>query len=306
MRMFETPVALFIFNRPDTTRRVFQAIAQVQPAKLLLIADGPRANNPSDAAACPEVRDIVSRVDWPCEVFTNFAGRNLGCQERMISGLNWVFSLVEEAIILEDDCLPDLTFFPFCHELLEKYRGDQRVAAISGTNLVAKYMKTEASYFFSQLGGIWGWATWRTQWQQYDRGMQNWPELKRVGILSEAFDQPRAANYWTRIFDDMYENGGRNTWDYQWLYTRLINHALTIIPCVNLVENIGFSQGATHTGSTDSRLTPAISAVGFPLVHPSSFIPLLSTDRHYQDLFERSLIRRISAKLRRLITRYPR
>jgi hypothetical protein len=298
--MFETPVALFIFNRPDTTRRVFQAIAQVQPAKLLLVADGPRAEKLNDAKACQEVRDIVSRVDWPCEVSTNFSGSNLGCQERMISGLNWVFSLVEEAIILEDDCLPDPSFFPFCGELLERYRGDSRIAYISGSNLVGKYLNTSDSYFFSVIGGIWGWATWRTEWQRYDRHLSDWPEIKTSRLLSEIFDQPKAVAYWTGIFDAMYEERGPNTWDYQWLYTGLKNNSLVAVSGVNLIANIGFGPGATHTTEEDARFMLSATAMKFPLKHPSSFIPLRSMDRHrVEDMLRPSVLRRISRKISR-------
>ncbi|MBB5057286.1 hypothetical protein HDF16_001971 [Granulicella aggregans] len=279
---------------------MFEAIAKVRPNRLLLIADGPRPSKAGEGKACEQVREIVSRVDWPCEVYTNFADTNLGCQERIISGLNWVFSLVEEAIILEDDCLPVPSFFPFCRELLERYRGDSRIAAISGTNLVEQHLNTDSSYFFSQLGGIWGWATWRTEWQRYDRHMEKWPELKRAKALSEVFESSKTVAFWTRIFDDMYENNGRNTWDYQWIYTHLKNNGLTIVPRVNLVTNIGFGQGSTHTSTVDPRLTPPVTAIPFPLIHPPDFIPLRSVDRHFQNLFAEPLRQKVSRKVRRL------
>jgi hypothetical protein len=304
-----TPVAFFVFNRPVTTRRVFEAIAKARPAKLLLIADGPRRDKDGEAEACRQVRDIVARVDWPCEVFRDFLESNLGCRERMISGLNWVFSLVEEAIILEDDCLPDPSFFPFCQELLEKYRADSRIAYISGDNLVENHLNTENSYYFSRLGGIWGWATWRSEWQRYDMHLKDWPELRRHKMLSEIFDDAKAVSFWTGIFDAMHEDRGPNTWDYQWLYTQLKNNSLTVIPSVNLVANIGFGVGATHTGGADSRLTPPSRAINFPLRHPSSFVPLRSMDRRLQSLHSGPLLqrahRRIRLVARRLGLRQP-
>jgi hypothetical protein len=300
---FETPVALFVFNRPHTTRRVFEAIAQARPSRLLLVADGPRPGKAGDTEACGQVREIVSCIDWPCNVSTNFADVNLGCKERMISGLNWVFSLVEEAIIFEDDCLPDQSFFPFCRELLEKYRGDKRIASISGTNLVRTPMNIDASYFFSRFGGNWGWATWRSEWQNFDRYMGKWPALKRAGTLSELFDEPKVVAYWTRIFDDMYENKGPNTWDYQWLYTHLNNNALAIVPCVNLVTNIGFGQDATHTTARDGRLIVPTSPIELPLRHPISLIPLRSWDRLLQSLRTVSIFHRVTAKSRSVIIR---
>lgn len=298
MEVLDTPVALFVFNRPSTTQRVFDAVAMAQPATLLLVADGVRPGKEGEAEACRLVREIVTRVDWPCEVHCNFAETNLGCQERIISGLNWVFSLVEEAIILEDDCLPDASFFPFCQELLARYRGDSRIAAISGTNLVEKYVRCGASYFFSELGGIWGWATWRSRWQQYDRDLTDWPQIKSENQLAEVFDKPESVNYWTQIFDAMHEKRGPDTWDYQWVYTHLIHNQLTAVPRVNLVANIGFGDGATHTATVDSRLTPTVKAIDFPLTHPVSFIPSRSVDRRFQDLYRVSLSQRVLRKMR--------
>jgi hypothetical protein len=300
---FPTPIALFVFNRPETTRRVFHAISQVRPSRLLLVADGPRTGRPDDTVGCSQVREILSQVDWPCEVFRNVSETNLGCQERIISGLDWVFSVVEEAIILEDDCLPDPSFFPFCQELLERYRGDSRVASITGTNLLEKYLDTEASYYFSRIGGIWGWATWRSEWLRYDRHLEDWPKLRGEKMLSESFDQPKAVAYWTGIFDAMHENRGPNTWDYQWLYTHLKNKALTIVPRVNLVANIGFGAGATHTGEVDSRLTPSAKAIKFPLRHPSSLAPLRNMDRRHQRLYAVPFLRRVSGKIHRIAER---
>ncbi len=301
---FETPVVLFVFNRPETTRKVFEAIARVRPARLLLVADGPRLGKAGEAESCQKVREIVDRIDWPCEVSKNFADDNLGCQERVISGLDWVFSLVEEAIILEDDCLPDLSFFPFCQELLERYRGDSRIAYISGCNPVQKYLNTNASYYFSRIGGIWGWATWRSEWQLYDRHLENWPKLKSEGALSEIFDQPKAVAFWTSIFDSMYESRGPNTWDYQWLFTCLKNNLITAVASVNLVTNIGFGQGATHTTEEDSRfILPAIP-MEFPLRHPTSFIPSRSLDRRrVQDMFAASFFHRMIRKVSRTAAR---
>ena len=296
-------MALFVFNRPHTTRRVFEAIAAARPAKLLLIADGPRQNK-GEAEACRQVRDIVSRVDWPCEVFKNLSETNLGCGERVISGLNWAFSLVEEAIILEDDCLPDLSFFPFCQELLERYRGDGRVAYISGSNPLGRYGKPADSYYFSRIGGIWGWATWRSEWQRYDRHLSDWPEIRKRRILEEVFDEPKAVVFWTQIFDLMYENTGPDTWDYQWVYTQLKNNGLAIVPGVNLIANIGFGEGATHTTEEDSRFMLPAASMEFPLRHPSSFIPLRSLDRQrVRDMLPPSVVRRAFKKFKRIAGR---
>lgn len=297
---FNTPVALLVFNRPDTTRRVFDAVAKARPAKLLVVADGPRTDRPHEKDLCAQVRDIVEKVDWPCELITNVSEKNLGCQERVISGLNWVFSLVEEAIILEDDCLPDPSFFPFCAELLEKYRGDSRVAAISGTNLMEKHFRSKDSYSFSQFGGIWGWATWRSEWQRYDKNLATWPYNRREETLREILSDRWAIRYWTRLFDKIYQGKGPNTWDYQWLYTNLINNSVTVVPRVNLIRNIGFGADATHTGQVDPRLLLPSRSMPFPLIHPERMIPSRSTDRRLQLLYSAPLNRRVAGKIGRL------
>jgi hypothetical protein len=300
----QTPVAFFVFKRPDTTRRVFDAISKARPTKLLLIADGPRGDRAGEAEACRQVRDIVDRVDWPCEVYKDFSQLNLGCGQRMISGLNWVFSLVEEAIILEDDCLPDLSFFTFCQELLEKYRGNERVAYICGDNFVERYMKPGNSYYFSQIGGIWGWATWRSEWLRYDRHLSDWPKLRDQGVLEELFDEPKVIRHFTEIFDAMHENRGPDTWDHQWLYTTLKNNSLIVVPSVNLVSNIGFGEGATHTLREDRRCMIPASTIEFPLTHPHSFIPSRSLDRpRIRVMFSPSIPQRILDKIIRVARR---
>src|SRR5665648_587346 len=163
----KTPVAFIIFNRPETTRRVFAEIAKARPTKLLVIADGPRATHPDDAEKCAVVRAIIDGVDWDCEVLKNYSDVNLGCKRRVSSGLDWVFDTVEEAIILEDDCLPHPTFFRFCEEMLAKYRDDKRIAMISGDNFQFGKKRTEYSYYFSRYTHIWGWASWRRAWDNY-------------------------------------------------------------------------------------------------------------------------------------------
>ena len=163
-----TPVAFIIFNRPDTTARVFAEIAKARPPKLLVVGDGPRANRDGEADRVAEARAIIKNVDWPCEVLTNFSTPNLGCKKRVSSGIDWIFEQVEEAIILEDDCLPDPSFFQFCEEMLARYRHDDRIAMISGDNFLFGQVPVPESYYFSRYCHIWGWASWRRAWKDYD------------------------------------------------------------------------------------------------------------------------------------------
>lgn len=170
----QTPVVFFIFDRPDTTARVFAEIARGKPPKLLLVADGPRPDHPGEAEKCAAARAVVEQVDWPCEALTDYAETNLGCRRRVSSGLDWVFATVEEAIILEDNCLPHPTFFRFCEELLERYRDDERVMRISGGNHKFGRKIGTDSYYFTRYAHVWGWASWRRAWRYYDVNMKSW------------------------------------------------------------------------------------------------------------------------------------
>ncbi len=243
-----TPVAFLIFNRPELTKVVFEAIRQAQPQKLLVVADGPRF--PEEVQKCQKTREIINQVDWECEVLTNFSDINLGCEQRVISGIDWVFAEVEEAIILEDDCLPSQSFFQFCQTLLEHYRHDERVMHISGNQFNSRLNKTDYSYSFSKYGGTWGWASWRRAWQHFDRDMKSWSEFKTKQMMKSICSSLQEELYWTNIFDRVFNNEITTCWDYQWLYTRWIQNDLSIVPKTNLVSNIGFGADATHTFSS--------------------------------------------------------
>ena len=272
-----TPVTLIIFNRPDTTARVFEAIRQAKPPKLLVIADGARNDRPDDVENCQAARAIVEQVDWECEVLKNYSDVNLGCRKRVITGLDWVFEQVEEAIVLEDDCLPNPTFFRFCQELLDKYRNDPRIMMISGDNFQFGRNQTEYSYYFSRYGHIWGWATWKRSWSLFDESMPAWPELRDQKWLIRLLGNEQAATFWSRIFQGVYD--GFNTWDYIWLFTLWCHDGLTILPNVNLVSNIGFGSG-THTTMKDSPLANMkTTAIVFPLSHPTVVERHIEADR---------------------------
>ena len=264
----KNPVAFIIFNRPDTTKRVFAEIAKAKPPILLVIADGPRANHPEDAGKCAAARAIIDGVDWDCEVLTNYSNVNMGCKRRPPSGLDWVFNTVEEAIILEDDCLPHPTFFRFCEELLEKYRDNERIAMISGDNLQFGRKRTAYSYYFSRYTHLWGWASWRRAWENYDVEMKLWPEIREGGWLQDWLGDRKSARYWTKIFENTYQ-GKIDSWDYQWIFACWIQSALTILPNVNLVSNIGFGSEAAHTTEKNKLAEMETEHIKFPISHPS-------------------------------------
>lgn len=285
----KTPVAFLVFNRPDTTARVFEAIRQAQPPKLLVVADGPRPDRLNEEQKCEEVRKIIDRVDWKCEVIKNYSENNLGCKNRVSSGLNWVFETVEEAIILEDDCLPNPTFFMFCEELLERYRHDERVMAIGGTNVLGKWKSDRQSYHFSYHGTIWGWGSWRRAWQYYDVDLKLWEDPEVKNRIKDLVVDEKEYNYRTQVFDKVYAKQV-DTWDYQWTFARFIQSGLTILPSVNLVSNIGFGHAsATHTQTTWNLADLERYELKFPL----KFHDYVSLDRE----FERTLVKKVMPNL---------
>jgi hypothetical protein len=276
-----TPVAFFIFNRPHTTALVFDQIRQAKPAKLLVVADGPRAGHPDDEQKCTAVRAIIEQIDWDCEVLKNYADTNSGCRNRMISGLNWVFDTVEEAILLEDDTLPHPTFFPYCQELLEKYRNDERVMMICGNSFLSGNLRTQYSYYFSPRVHVWGWATWRRAWQYYDPNMALWPEFRDAGRLHDILVSNLDVMQWHSLFDQTYK--ASTTWDFQWVFTCWTQQGFSIMPNVNLVTNIGFGPDATHMCNPNTMMANFPSqAIDFPLKHPSYIVRDAIADDYIQ------------------------
>ena len=300
----KTPVVFVIFNRPETTEKVFEAIRKARPEKLLVVADAPRPGHPTDTERCAATRAIIGRVDWNCEVLTNYAETNMGVGPRLSSGFDWVFNLVEEAIILEDDCLPHPTFFRFCEEMLNRHRHDTRVTSVSGHNMQLGHSRTPHSYYYSRYNHIWGWATWRRTWQLYDFKMKLWPVVKEENVLASILETPKSVRIWSKIFQELYD-GMTFTWDYQLTFACWINNGLGIIPDVNLVSNIGHGSGATNTHESDSPYSNLPTAeMQFPLRHPPYVVRNFAADQFTENTlfdYQPSLGKRIRRKLRKTI-----
>jgi hypothetical protein len=272
----------------------------------MLVADGPRAGRGGEAEKCALVRRILEQVDWDCDVSRNYSDSNMGCKKRVVSGLNWVFEQVEEAIILEDDCLPHPTFFRYCDELLQRYRDDERIMSISGDNFLNGWRRNAESYYFSRYVHIWGWASWKRAWEKYDPDMKTWPAVRDGGWLNDVLGDSAAAKHWKHILDETYE-GRINTWDYQLVYSAWINNMSGVIPYYNMVSNIGFRPDATHTPGFTPYAEKRLEAPAFPLVHPLAFIKNVPADAITERAFyspprlperiRRKLVR-ISRKLR--------
>ncbi|MEF1290871.1 hypothetical protein [Vibrio sp. M260118] len=263
----KSPVLFLTFNRLDVTKHVFSEIRKAQPPHLYFASDGPREGRSGEKEKVQAVRDyVLDNIDWQCEVHTLLREKNLGCRDAVSGALDWFFEHEEMGIVLEDDCLPDPTFFQFCDELLEKYRTDTRIMCITGNNFQNGTQRGtgDYSYYFSQLNHCWGWASWRRAWRTWHDANKYFDEIEKNGSNNLTHNKNANTN-WMHSFRNA-KKGHVNTWDYTWTMANLINSGLTVTPQVNLVHNIGFGEEATHTSS---GTCPESNAIPFPLKHPS-------------------------------------
>lgn len=306
-----SPVLLLVFNRPGTTRQAFEAIRAAKPSRLYVAADGPRPEREDDARRCEEVRHIATNVDWPCDLKTLFQTHNLGCKLGPVRGIDWFFEQEDEGIILEDDILPLPSFFPYSDELLERYRNDQRVGVICGSNLVAKRFPCHDSYFFSRYINISGWASWRRAWELYDIDMRAWPLWRDQGGLRSVSEGTRSFDsHWTNMFDLTFR-GGVDWWDFQLFFACWYHGMLGALPAHNQIYNLGYGADATHTIKSppafvrESTPEPLL----FPLKHPPRVERTPSADilisRNVHDLTFAGTLKRKLMKARRVVRRTP-
>jgi hypothetical protein len=277
--MFQTPILFIIFNRPNQSKITFERIREIQPRYLFIAADGPRSGNQSDEVKCIETQQsILSMIDWDCELKTLFRTENLGCGNGPATAITWFFNHVEQGIILEDDCLVDLSFFRFSEDLLSFYKHDERIMHIGALSFFKSIGPDQ--YYFANTPFIWGWATWRRAWEKFDLAISDWPQQKKNPNFKIYKMNPAVVTFWEKKFDLIYSNGNDsksldradNIWDYQWTYCLLKNNGLAIFPSTNLVSNIGFGPDATHTveviGKNVARKTYPIK---FPLKFKTIF-----------------------------------
>jgi hypothetical protein len=299
--MRDVAVVFLVFNRPEPTQRVWARIREAQPRRLFVVADGPRPDQPGDADRCAAVRRIVEQVDWPCTVEREYAATNLGCARRVSSGLDWVFTRTDEAIILEDDCVPDPTFFPFCAELLERYRNEPRVAQIAGCTFHGGSGDGPASYYFSRYPHCWGWATWRRAWQLYDHAMPAWSATREPDWLAPSVPDPAERRVWAERFAAT-ASGRVDSWAYRWTWAVWRQGCLSVLPYRNLVSNIGFDGSATHTRKSNPQAALPVSSMRFPLVHPGSITRDAAADERTSHRVFRppSLAARVGRRLRKI------
>ena len=299
-------VALIIFNRPDLTERVLSGIVAAKPSKLFVIADGPRPGVPGDLESCMAARDVIDRVDWDCDVIKNYSDVNLGCGLRPATGISWVFEQVEYAIILEDDCVPHPSFFPFCDEMLQRYADDERMVQVCGNLHHFGGPRGGASYFFSRhnlCAG--GWATWRRAWRHFDFKIELWPSLRETPWLRYVTGHHQAANYWERLFDAAHAGAGHvDFWDYQWTFACWIQNGLSIVPNTGLLTNMGFRPDGTHTKGPDRWANLPVAEMMFPLNHPPCVVPDSAADLFFVEQVAGGGPPSFSQRLRRKLSRH--
>ncbi|WP_287130444.1 hypothetical protein [Candidatus Cyanaurora vandensis] len=265
-----TPVVFFIFKRPDTTQQVFERIQQARPPQLLVVADGPAGDNPTHLAQIQATRAVVEQVDWDCTVERHYSPVNLGMKGRMASGVDWAFSRVKEAIILEDDCLPTPSFFRYCEELLKQYRYDGRVLHIAGSNYGQPGPNPRASYYFSRCLPVWGWASWRRAWQHHDGTLAFWPQMRQD--LPKYLEARWSPDFMRQLGNKIYAGESR-LWSVGWWYSLLYRQGFAVLPQVNLVTNLGFGAGATITHSIRHPLSDLMAwDIPLPLSHRHSML----------------------------------
>lgn len=269
------PILLVVFNRPEVSRQLVDALRSVRPRDLFVAGDGPRAGHPTDTARVAQTRRIIDEIDWDCRVRTRYQPRNIGLQAAMIGAIDWFFGYVDAGIILEDDCIPAPAFFPFVGEMLDRYANHSEVMHVSGLNMDPDRRVSSRSYWFTEVGHIWGWATWRRAWQRFDRNLSNWPESRHRYVRGA----PPLHRVLARKFDSAHARR-KYTWSRAWYWTTMSNQGLAIIPAANLVENIGDGPDATHGATPHHPLRrPVRGGLHFPLNHPERLSPNLAYTR---------------------------
>lgn len=273
----KSPVLFLVFNRPDTTLKVLNEIREARPSKLYIAADGPRGGNEQDIRLCKETLAVVSNIDWDCEVKTLFRKENLGCKNAISSAITWFFEQEEEGIILEDDCLPAKSFFYFCDQMLNRYRDDDRIRHITGTNMQLGQTWGDASYYFGLVTNVWGWASWRRVWKDYDKDLSKYDTAEAERQLGNIFEDEFLAAQWLSIFKKL-KLKEIDTWDYQLTLINYFNHSLSVNPNVNLIQNIGFRPDATHTANPNATYARLPLQEITEITHPKYFLPEKQAD----------------------------
>ncbi len=266
MIILDVPVVFITFKRPDYTYQVFDSIKRNTPRKLYLVSDAGRESNPGEIQIVLDIRaHLEEMIDWECEVIKIYAKSNMGCARRIATALDEVFKKEDRAIILEDDCVPNESFFRFCQDMLERYSDDSRIMSISGSTEIKYIPSTDKDYYFSKIFGCWGWATWKRAWNLFDYNMPDHENRRNEQIFRRTLFASDAYTILMAKFDDLASSDNKFSWAYIFYYYSILNDGYHIYPKYNLVENIGFSSDSTHTDRCPSYYYGERREMVFPL-----------------------------------------
>ena len=269
-KSMKSSILFIIFKRPDTTIKVFERIREARPSKLYIAADGPRPDRIGETDQCNATRKVVENVDWPCEVHRLYRDTNLGCGEGVSSAITWFFEHEKEGIIIEDDILPHLDFFKYCDEMLERYRDNDKIKCICGSNAFYEDIKYPYSYYYSHYMMVWGWATWRRTWKEYDKSLKSISRAEAFNEINKLPVKKGSKLKAQEIFDVMTSDAPIDTWDFQLFFSILHHKGLTVIPINNLCKNIGFGHAdAIHTIVVSEKIETHVVKTCYPMIHPT-------------------------------------
>ncbi|OYU94267.1 MAG: hypothetical protein CFE21_16910 [Bacteroidetes bacterium B1(2017)] len=297
-------VLLIVFNRFDTAVQVLAQLRLAAVKKLYIYSDGPRNTKEGEKETLTDVQTkILAQIDWPCQIETRFCENNQGPRIAIGQAIDWFFEHEEEGIILEHDCVPNQSFFPYCKELLAYYRTDERIMHISGDNFQFGKWRGDGSYYFSKLNHIWGFATWRRAWKHYDVDMKEYPEFREKDRLNDILWHKRSIDFWQKTFDKTYSKE-IETWDYQWTFAMWINNGLSIYPNKNLVSNVGFDKLALNTTNPNDKIARMLTQEMHEIIHPKLILHDQEADSYTMDeVFYPSLWKYAVSKLKELLNK---
>jgi hypothetical protein len=307
----KVPVLLIVYNRDQTLNKVLESLMNVGVEKLYIASDGPNKNKLRDEEKVKNVRVIIKKLKWKCDVQYLIREENCGCKMGVSTAIDWFFNYEDSGIILEDDCIPNESFWTFCEIMLDKYKHDERVMTISGTNSQDGTLRGDASYYFSKYNHVWGWATWKRAWNFYDGNISFWPEMRKTDMWINKFQDQVERHYWEDIFDEVYNSSEKwDAWDYPWTCCIWRMGGLNIMPNYNLVSNIGFGPDATHTKSIESEFSnnPTSVVKKFKLLKEELIAEDSNADaytfkKHFGGEGQRTFKYIIKRKLKKLINR---
>lgn len=291
---FEIPIVSVVYKRLDKTKQVYERIRQIRPAKLYIIADGPK--NIEDEEKVSQVRNFIDHfIDWPCEVHKRYAEKNIGLRNGIPSGLNWVFETEEKAIILEDDIVPEKCFFEYCRQMLERYENEEKVMLISGFNMFEKEQLFHGKdVTFSKFASIWSWATWKRAWIKYEQNIPKW-EKERKKKNFRKFLNKNAYDHYKIIFDDL-QYHWYNSWAYQWMFALFYENAVGIVPKYKMIANIGINDlEGEHFGDSKEMedLIKQTNQINFDENHIYSCPDQITDNTDYDQYFQERIFKRV-------------